>query len=137
MATTNSIRQGKRYKWLINGVAVIGIAVFYAGIVLDQLLAGLVVYAVLCGGAILAELYVRFGSEVPLADERQREIQRLASHVTLWLFGYAGFFALVGLFALDVVGARELGTAGQTLLYAFAVVYLSYGAIYLGLRYRR
>jgi len=137
MATTNSIRQGKRYKRLITGLVTVAVVVFLAGMVVDRVLPALVVYAVLSTVSIGLELYVRFASDVPLADERERELHRLASHVTIWLFGYLGFFALLGLFALDVTGARELGTAGQTLLYAFAVVYLSWGAIYVGLKYLR
>lgn len=121
----------------MTGLVTIAVVVFLAGMVLDRVLPALVVYAVLSTVSIGLELYLRFASDVPLADERERELHRLASHVTIWLFGYLGFFALLALYALDVTGARELGTAGETLLYAFAVVYLSWGGIYLGLKYLR
>lgn len=137
MATTNSIRRGKQYKWLINGVAVVGIAIFFVGMYVDRVLPALILYAVICGGSILAELYVRFGSDVPLEDERQRELHRLTSHVTFWAFGYGGFFGLVGMYFLDVVGAREMGVVGETLMYAYAVVVVTWAAIYLLLRYGR
>lgn len=137
MATTNPMQQGKRYRRLIIVLAAIAIAILAGGMVVDQVLPALLVYAALATIAIGTELYVRFVSDVPLMDERERELHRHASHITIWLFGYVGFFVLVGLMILDAMNVRELGPVGETLLDAFAVVYLSWGAIYLLLRYRQ
>lgn len=134
--TANPVQRGRRYRRAINGVLAVGIVALLVGMVVGQTLAGLVVYAVAVVGGVGATFYLRFGSGVSLGDEREHRLGMRASHVTFELFGYAGLFTFVALFLLDATGYRELGATAETLLYAYAVVTLSWGAIYTVLRYR-
>ena len=136
MMTTNPVRQGRRYRRLILGLVTVGIASLFAGIAVEQSLAGLVVYAVAVVGAMATTAFGRYRSSVTLGDERERELERRASHVTFQLFGYLGLFTFIALFLLDATGRHSIEGATETLLYAYSVISLTWGAIYLGLRYR-
>lgn len=136
MATTHPIQTGRRYRRAIYGLIVIGIVSLLGGLFLDQSLAGLLIYAVTIFGAVGLALFVQFGSSVELQDERERELGRRASNITFQLFGYLGLFTFVALFLLDATGRYELTTRTTTLLYAYAVICLTWGGIYTVLRYR-
>lgn len=136
MTTTEPIRDGRRYRRLILGLVTVGVAGLLVGMGVQRTLAGLVVYALAVVGAFGTLLYARLGSSVALQDEREAALERRASHVTIQLFGYLGLFAFVALFLLDATGARALGAAEETLLYAYAAISLTWGAVYLWLRYR-
>lgn len=118
------------------GVLAVGIVSLLLGMQIGQYFAGLVVYTVACvvGFAIL--FYVRYHGSMALQDEREAELERRASHITFQLFGYVGLFAFIALFLLDATDQYSLGSTVVTLLYAFSGVSLSWGAIYLALRYR-
>ncbi len=118
------------------GILAVGIVSLLVGIRIDQYLAGLVMYAaaIVVGFAML--LYVRSHSSMSIQDEREAELERRASHVTFQLFGYVGLFVFVALFLLDAAGQYPLGATAETLLYAYAAISLSWGAVYLWLRYR-
>jgi len=136
MTTATSIQTGKRYRRAIVALFAVGIVSFLVGEYVGQSFAGLVVYAVtvLTGTAMC--LYVQFGSSVPLQDERERGIERRASNVTIYLLAYLGLPAFITLFLLEEVGRYSMGPTVETLLSGFAVLYLTWGAVYLLLRYR-
>lgn len=136
MTATHPVQTGRRYRRFMLGVLAVGIVSLFVGIEFDQHLAGLVVYAaaVVVGFGVL--LYARLDDSMALQDEREAELERRASHVTFQLFGYVGLFVFVGLFLLDATGQRALGATAETLLYAYAVISLTWGGIYLWLRYR-
>lgn len=136
MTTIQPIRKGQRYRRLCFGLIGIGIASFLVGMVIDQFLAGLVVYAVTVVTGIVMTLYLQFGSSVRLQDERERELGQRASSITFQLFGYLGLFAFIALFFLDATGRYPMSAAAETLLYAYAVICLTWGGIYTVLRYR-
>lgn len=136
MTSIHPIQQGKRYRRLIYGLIVLGIVSLWAGMAIDRSFVGLVVYAVAVVTAFGMLMYVRFRSPISLADEREHELEKRASHVTVQLFGYIGLFAFIALFLLDATGRYVLGTVETTLLYAYAAITLTWGAIYVALRYR-
>jgi uncharacterized membrane protein len=134
--TTSPVQRGKRYRRLIYGLLTVAIVSLLIGILLEQFFAGLVVYAVTGVGAIVLTFYLQYYSSVSLEDERERELGRHASNITFQLFGYLGLFAFVTLFFLDALGRYSLDGTVMTLLYAYAVVYLTWGGVYIVLRYR-
>lgn len=136
MTSIHPIQQGKRYRRLIYGLIALGIVSLWAGMAIDRSFVGLVVYAVAVVTAFGMLMYVRFRSPISLADEREHELEKRASHVTVQLFGYIGLFAFIALFLLDATGRYVLGTVETTLLYAYAAITLTWGAIYVALRYR-
>ena len=136
MATTRPIQDGRKYRRLIYGLIAVGIVSLLAGTAIERSLAGLVVYALAVLGAFTTILLVRYRSSAVLQDEREHRLEQRASHITFQLFGYLGLFAFIGLFFLDATGQVPLGTTAETLLYAYAVICLTWGAFYAGLRYR-
>jgi uncharacterized membrane protein len=136
MATTQPIQDGRKYRRLIYGLIAVGVVSLLAGTAIEQSLVGLVVYALTVLGAFATILFVRYRSSAVLQDEREHRLEQRASHVTFQLFGYLGLFTFIGLFFLDATGQAPLGTTAETLLYAYAVICLTWGAIYTGYRYR-
>ncbi|WP_435077537.1 DUF2178 domain-containing protein [Halococcus sp. AFM35] len=136
MTTARPIQRGKRYRRLINGLFAVGIVSLLAGMLIEQTLAGLVVYTVAVLGAIGTTTVLQYRSSVSLQDERERELGRRASSITFQLFGYLGLFTFIALFLLDATGRYPMNETAVTLLYAYAVICLTWGAIYTALRYR-
>jgi len=120
----------------VYGLFGIGIAALLVGTAIGRDLAGIVVYAVAVIGGIGATFYLQFGTSVSLQDEREEELALRASNVTFQLYGFLGLFAFVGLFLLDALGRPSIGPAVETLLYAYAVITLTWGAVYTALRNR-
>lgn len=136
MTTVHSIRTGKRYRRVIYGLMAVGIASLLGGLSLDLSLVGLIIYAVTALCAVGLILFVQFWSPVELQDEREREIGRRASNITFQLFGYLGLFSFIALFLLDATGRYAMTTRAETLLYAYAVVCLTWGGICTLLKFR-
>lgn len=136
MTATSSIQRGRRYRRIVYGLFGIGIAALLVGTAIGRDLAGIVVYAVAVIGGIGATFYLQFGTSVSLQDEREEELALRASNVTFQLYGFLGLFAFVGLFLLDALGRPSIGPAVETLLYAYAVITLTWGAVYTALRNR-
>lgn len=136
MTTTHPVQTGKQYRRVIFGLFAIGIVSLLGGLFLDQSLAGLVIYAVTVLGGVGLTFFVQFGSPAKLQDEREYKLGRRASHITFQLFGYLGLFSFVALFLLDAIGQYALTTRTTTLLYAYAVISLTWGGIYTVLRFR-
>ncbi|WP_313692635.1 DUF2178 domain-containing protein [Halorarum halobium] len=136
MTTTRPIQSGRRYRRIIYALIGVGIASLLGGMFLDYSLAGLVVYAVTAVGALALTLFLQFGSEIELQDEREREIGRRASDVTFQLFGYLGLVVFVAMFLLEATSQYTMTARAETLLYAYAVICLTWGGIYVVFRYR-
>jgi uncharacterized membrane protein len=130
------VQRGRRYRRSIIGLAAVGVAALLVGMAVGESLAGLVVYALAVVGMFGILAYAQVSDSVALGDERENRLERRASHLTFQLFGYAGLCVFVAMFLLDAVGRYEFGGAAEPLLYAFSVVSLTWGGIYLLLRYR-
>ncbi|GAA0674050.1 DUF2178 domain-containing protein [Natronoarchaeum mannanilyticum] len=120
----------------MNALFAVGIAALLVGMTIGRDLAGIVVYALAVIGGDGATVYLQFGSAVTLQDEREAELARSASNITFQLYGFLGLFAFVGLFLLDALGRPSIGPTVETLLYAYAAITLTWGAICTALRYR-
>ena len=136
MTTTSPIQRGKRYKQAIYGLIAVGILALIVGSLLDRSLPGLVVYALTVLPAVALALYAQLASPATIQDERERQLERRASHVTFQLFGYLGLFVFVALLLLDATGRYAMTARATTLLYAYAAISLTWGGIYLVLRFR-
>jgi uncharacterized membrane protein len=138
MSTTNSnpVQRGRTYRRLTIGLVAVGCAALWGGMSIGQTLPGLVVYAATAVGAVGITLYGQFSDEVSLGDEREAQLERRASHLVFQLFGYLGLFVFIALFLLDATGRMAFPTAAEPLLYAYAVIYLGWGAVYGVFRYR-
>ncbi|WP_335999634.1 DUF2178 domain-containing protein [Halorientalis halophila] len=136
MSTTHPIQRGQKYKRAILGLFAVAFAGFIAGLVLDQMVAGLAVYGVAAVAGVALTLYVQFGSSVRLLDEREQRIEERASHAVINLFAYVGVPTFATLFLLEATGYYEFGPTVSGVLYAFSAIYLVWGLLFTLLRYR-
>ena len=136
MATTQPVQSGRRYRRLVFGVLIVGIISLLVGTLADRSLVGLVVYAAAVVVGFATMFYAQYHESVSLQDEREAELERRASHVVFQLFGYLGLFAFIALLLLDATGSRPLMPTEETLLYVYSIVSLTWGGVYLVLRYR-
>lgn len=134
--TTSSIQRGLRYRRIVYALFAVGIAALLVATAIGRDLAGIVVYAAAVIGGIGATSYLQFDRSVSLQDEREEELGLRASNITFQLYGYLGLFVFVGLFLLDALGRPSIGPAVETLLYAYAAITLTWGAVYTALRRR-
>jgi len=134
--TTHPVQEGQRYRRMLLGLYAVAVVGFGAGVLLDQFLAGLVVYSLGALGGVVATLYLEFWSPVQLLDERDRRVHERASHAVVNLFAYVGLPTFVGLFLLDATGTYAFGPTASGVLYAFSGFYLVWGAAYVVLRRR-
>lgn len=136
MTTTRPIQAGRRYRRLVFGILTVGIVSLLVGTLVDRSLAGLVVYAAAVVAGFATMSYAWYHESLSLQDEREAELERRASHVIFQLFGYLGLFAFVALLLLDAAGRRAMTSTEATLLYAYSIISLTWGGVYLVLRYR-
>jgi hypothetical protein len=133
---TSAIQRGKAYckrTWVVYGV---GIAALFAGMALDQTLAGLVVYSAAVVAGIGMTVRAESDESMTLTDEREAQLARRASHLTFWGFGYLGLFGFVALFFLDATGTYAFPAAAEPLLLAYPVLVFTWAGIYGALKYR-
>jgi len=137
MTATSPVQAGRRYRRIVYAILGIAIVSLFAGMLVGQSLAGLVVYAVgvVVGFGLMA--FVWYSDSLALQDEREAELGRRASGITFQLFGYLGLFAFVAIFLLDATGHRSMGRTEETLLYAYSIVTLTWGVVYTVVKYRR
>jgi len=136
MTPDHPIQRGQRYNRIIMTVFGIGILAFFAGMLIDRTLVGLVVYAVACLSGVVALLYLHFVSSVPLGDERDRQLQDRASGAVINLFAFVGLPAIIGLYLLDGFTGYTIGPRLWGAIWAYAALYLTWGAVYTIYRYR-
>lgn len=130
------IRKGQRYRRLVIGVFTLGIAALVVGMLVDQTLAGLVIYAAAAFTGILTTLYLEFGTAIPLYDEREVRLYERASHATINLLAYVGLPVVIGLYLLDATGQYAIGPTLAGGIYAYSALGLLWGAVYVVYRLR-
>jgi uncharacterized membrane protein len=136
MTETQSVHAGRRYRQLMYGVIVLGVVSLFVSVRVNQYLAGLVVYAAAVVAAFGLYFYVRYSDSLAIADERERTLERRASHLTVQLLGFGSLFAFVALFILDATGRPSIGPTVETLLYTYTVFWVTWGVLRLWLKYR-
>lgn len=136
MSSEHPIQRGQRYNRLIGAVFIVGIAAFFAGMLLDSTLVGLVVYALACSADIAGLLYLQYLSPVPLGDERERRLHNRTSGTLVTVVAFVGLPIIIGLYLLEAAGEFVITDWMWGAIWAFSALYLAWGAIYLWYRYR-
>lgn len=121
----------QRYRRLFWACFAVAIGGFFAGVYFGFPLAGLAVY----WAGVVGMLAVWKGSPVEVFDERERSLERRTSQITISLFGFVLIAGSPGRILV-----AELGYAVpvwfSTVMWAYAAIFVVYGAVYLVIRYR-
>ena len=136
MTTTRPIERGQRYNRIIMAVFVIGILSFFAGMMLDRYVVGLVVYSITGLSGVAALLYLQFVSSVKMADERQQRLGERASGTLVRLGAMVGLPVVIGLYLFDASGYYTISPFLWGAISAFGGLYLLWGVIYAVYRHR-
>jgi len=131
MTSTHPVRRGQRYKRAILGLFAAGIVGFFTGMVVDQYLAGLVIYTVACLAGIAGTLYLQFGTSIQLYDEREQRVAQRASQAVVNVVAYVMLPVFIGIFLLDATGRYTMGSTVEGVLYAFSAFYLLWGVAFV------
>ena len=132
-AETGRLAAVRRYRRLMYGCIGVGVGGFLAAVELDFPLVGLAVY----WAGILAFFGVWKGTSVTLYDERDLDLERRASLLTLQIAGAVGLLSMTTLVVADQmpsVAVPERAVGGFLTTSALFVVY---GVVYTVVRYRR
>lgn len=136
MPTEHPIQRGQRYNRIIMAVFGVGVLAFFVGMAIDQTAAGLVVYAVSGVVGVVATLYLQFVSSTKLGDERDRRLHERTSGTVSSVVAYVGLPAVIGLYLADEFTAYTISSTLWGAIYALSALYLLWGVVYLGYRYR-
>ena len=126
---TDRLAKIRRYRRLMYASILVGVAGFVVGVEFDYPLVGLAVY----WAGILGFFVVWRGSSVELFDERDADLERRASHLTVQVAGIVGVLTMTTLVVLgeatDVAVPREvwggfLALSGQFLVFGIAYGYV-------------
>lgn len=122
----------RRYKQLMYGSLIVGIVGLFVGSVVDQFLAGVVVY----WAGFVGMIGVWQFSPVDLYDERDTAIERKASDYTLGVFAFVLVVGAPGGIALEESGMLTLPPEFGGAMWALVAVYAVFGVIYTVFRRR-
>ena len=129
---TNRLSRIRRYRRLMFGSLVVGVAAGLGLRALDYPLLGEAIYWL----GVFGFLVVWLGTSVTLFDERDAALERRASQLTLLL---AGVVLIVGASAARVlprVSDVTVSPAIRGALYAYVALFVVFGVVYGWLRYR-
>lgn len=129
---SNRIAKRRRYRRRLYGVMIAGVLGLIAAESAGYPFVGVGLYWL---GVIVFFAILR-GTTVTLFDEREREIERRASHITLLLFGIAMIAIAPALSALSELGSYTAPLAVEGVLFTIAGEAIVFGVVYLWLRYR-
>ncbi|AQL41832.1 hypothetical protein BV210_03480 [Halorientalis sp. IM1011] len=136
MTPTHPIRRGQKYKRVMLGFVAIGVLAFFAGMLIDQYLAGLIVYAVGAMGALVVTVYAEFSDAITFLDERDQRLHERASHATVSAVSYVALPIIVALYLLDAIGQYDIPPVVWGGIWVLSAFYLLWGAVYTVYRYR-
>ena len=129
---TNRLSKRRSYRRLMWGFVGGGVVLGLGLRLLDYPLLGEAVYLL----GFLGFLAVWRGTSLTLFDERDRSLERRASAVTLTLFAFVLILGASAVRVLPEVGASAVPPEFAGVMYGLAAVYVTFGAVYLWLRYR-
>jgi uncharacterized membrane protein len=121
----------RRYRRLFWGCLFLGVLGFLGGDLLGYELVGLGVYWAGAAGMFL----VWKGTDLQVFDERERELDRRASHVTLTIIAVALIVGGPGQIAFAEVGF-EFSRLMEGALWGYTAQFVVFGVVYLGIRLR-
>jgi uncharacterized membrane protein len=120
------------YRRLLYGCLAVGVLGFLVAETLEYPLVAVGIYWT----ALLGMGAVKFGTSVPLFDERDRALERRTSNVTMYLVGGVLVVAAPAVSALEATGRYEASPTVSGAILGFSAMFLLYGAVFLVLRYR-
>jgi len=123
----------RRYRRLMYACIAVGVVGFIAAVELDYPLVGLVVY----WAGILAFFAVWKGTSVTLYDERDIDLERRASLLTLQIAGVVGVLAMTVLVVAGQVPSLAVPERVVGGFLAISGLFLVYGVVYTVVRHRR
>ncbi|WP_276300448.1 DUF2178 domain-containing protein [Halorussus lipolyticus] len=132
-AGNSLLDQRRKYRRLMYGFVLGGVAV---ALLLREVLGYPLLSEAVYWIGILGFLAVWQGTSLTLFDERDRSLERRASHLTLQLFAVVLVLAASAARVIPRVTAYEVPSAVWPALYGFVALYVTFGAVYLALRYR-
>lgn len=131
-ATTHErLSKVRRYRRLFVGCLVVAVGGFLVGSNLGYPLVGVGVY----WAGVLGMLAVWKGTSLQVFDERERALDRRASHVTLTIAGLALIAGAPGQVVLSELG-YELSPLVEGALWGLTAQFAVFGVVYVWLRYR-
>lgn len=122
----------RRYRRLMFGSVVGGVAISLVLRYLGYPVVGEAVY--LLGFAAFLSIWQ--GTSITLVDEREKDIERRASTVTLTVTAFALIFAASGSRLYTALTASTIPTWLHYTIYAFIAQFVLFGAAYAWYRYR-
>ena len=128
--------EGQDFNDLLLSDGPAAIAALIAGLLLDQSLLGLALYAAGIVAALGVWVYARYVTGVTLSDERDEQLTQRASSILVALLAYVGLAAFVGLGFLEELSAYQMGPRLQAVFYVWSGTMLVWGGI-LTILYRR
>ena len=130
-ATNNTSRLTRqRYRAVVYGIGGVAILGLLAGFVLDQHLAGTLIYllgAWIAGGiAVLAPKW----SDATLQDERDWELHNRASGLLVGITMVLGLSILPALYVLDAGNYLEITGVASGVIFTLSALFLLYGVCF-------
>lgn len=130
---TGRLAKVRRYRRLMFACIGVGVAGFLVAVEFDYPFVGLGVYWV----GILAFLAVWKGTTVTLYDERDLDLERRASLLTLQIAGVVGLLAMTALVVADQLPSVDVPERVVGGFLAVSALFVVYGVVYTVVRYRR
>jgi len=130
---TGRLAKVRRYRRLMYACIGVGVGGFLVATEFDYPLVGLVVY----WAGILAFLGVWKGTSVTLYDERDLDLERRASLLTLQIAGAVGLLAMTTLVVTDQLPSVDVPERVVGGFLAISGLFVLYGIVYTVVRYRR
>lgn len=122
----------RRYRRLLSLVLAVGVLGFVAAIELGYTLVGVAVY----WAGLLGFVAVWKGTDITLYDERERDIERRASTVTLLVAAVALVTVGPATTALEETGLYDTPAMVEGALFGYVLLFGLFGVVYLTMRYR-
>ncbi|SEW03779.1 DUF2178 domain-containing protein [Halobacterium jilantaiense] len=130
---TGRMAKVRRYRRLLFACIGVGVGGFLVAVEFDYPLVGLVVY----WAGILAALGVWKGTSVTLYDERDLDLERRASLLTLQIAGVVGVLAMTTLVVTDQMPSVDVPERIVGGFLTISALFIVYGVVYTVVRYRR
>ena len=131
-SATKRLSTRRRYKRLMYGALFVGILGLFVGVLVDQFVAGVVVY----WAGFFGMLAVWKLSPIDLYDERDTAIERKASGYTLNVLAFVLVVGAPGGIVLERGGVVELPAAFDGAMWTLVAVFVLFGVTYTALRRR-
>ncbi|AAG19011.1 MULTISPECIES: DUF2178 domain-containing protein [Halobacterium] len=130
---TGRLAKVRRYRRLMYACIGVGVGGFIVAAEFDYPLAGLVVY----WAGILGSLAVWKGTSVTLYDERDLDLERRASLLTLQIAGVVGLLAMTTHVVVDQMPSVDVPEEFVGGFLTISALFIVYGVVYTAIRYRR